>query len=59
LIGKLGQALLVILAIAVVARVVFGLLGPVLPVIVVLLVAGAILTRVLRGPRGGDGPFHR
>jgi hypothetical protein len=59
LITKLGEALLVVVALAIVARVVFGLLGPLLPLLVVLLIVGAILTRIFRGPRAGGGLFHR
>ena len=59
MIAKVGEALLFVLAVAVVARVVFGLLGPLLPVLVLLLVVGAILTRIFRGPRSGGGLFHK
>ena len=40
-------------AVAVVARVVWGLLGPLLPYLFVLLVLGALILNVIRGPHAG------
>ena len=47
------QALVLVVAIAVVARVVWELLGPLIPGLVVLLVVGSILISIFRGPRAG------
>jgi hypothetical protein len=51
--SKVIEALLLLAAVAVVARVVFGLLGPLLPSLVAILVLGGLLSRVLRGPHAG------
>jgi hypothetical protein len=48
--SKLAEALISLIAVAVVARVVWGLLGPLLPSLVVLLTVGAILRWLVRGP---------
>lgn len=45
------EALAVILAVAVVARVVFGLLGPLLPGIAIATVVALLAVAILRGPR--------
>jgi hypothetical protein len=55
---KLAEGILVLVAVAVVARVVYGLLGPLLPTLGVLMVVLLILGFVLRGPRSGGGLFH-
>ncbi len=47
------EALVLLVAIAVVARVVFGLLGPLLPGIAVALVVLGLIFVVLRGPHAG------
>ncbi len=44
------QALVLVIAVAVVARVVFGLLGPLLPSLAVLVIGFAIASVILRGP---------
>jgi hypothetical protein len=48
---KLAVALVSILAIAVVARVVWQLLGPLLPYLMVIVVLGGLLMFVIGGPR--------
>ena len=48
--SKVIEGLLLLVAIAVVARVVYGLLGPLLPSLLVLLVLGGILLWMLGGP---------
>jgi uncharacterized membrane protein len=55
---KLAEALLLLVAVAVVARVVWDLLGPLLPVFGTLLVVILVVAFVLRGPRSGGKPFH-
>jgi hypothetical protein len=55
---KLAEGLIIVLAVALVARVVWGLLGPLVPGLFVLLVVGSILVSIFRGPRGGGGFFH-
>jgi hypothetical protein len=47
------QSALTLLVIAVAARVVWGLLGPLLPSLLVLIVLGSLLLWVLRGPHAG------
>jgi len=46
--SKLIEGLVLLLAVAVVARVVFGLLGPLLPSLIVLLVVASVLLFILR-----------
>jgi hypothetical protein len=48
---RIVQALLLVIAVAVAARVIFGLLGPLLPTIAVLAIGMAIASVILRGPR--------
>lgn len=48
--SKVTEALLILVAVAVVARVVYGLLGPLLPSLLVLLILGGLLLWMLRGP---------
>ncbi len=55
--SRVTGALVLVVAIAVVARVVWGLLGPLVPGLVVLLVVGSILISIFRGPRAGGGLF--
>ena len=50
-------ALVLVVAIALVARVVWALLGPLVPGLVMLLVVGSILISIFRGPRAGGGLF--
>ena len=50
---KVVEGLLLLVAVAVVARVVYGLLGPLLPSLLVLVVLGSLLLWVLRGPHRG------
>ena len=45
--------MVLVVAIAVVARAVWELLGPLIPGLVVLLVVGSILISIFRGPRAG------
>lgn len=54
---KLVEGMILVLAVALVARVAWGLLGPLVPGLVVLLVVGSILVSIFRGPRGGGGLF--
>jgi hypothetical protein len=51
--AKLAEALMTLIAVAVVARVVWGLLGPLLPSLLALFVIGALVLYVLRGPHAG------
>jgi hypothetical protein len=51
---KLAEALMTIIAVAVVARVVWGLLGPLLPSLIALLLLAAIFLYIVRGPRAGS-----
>jgi hypothetical protein len=46
--AKLAEALMTLIAVAVVARVVWGLLGPLLPSLLVLAVVGCLLLYVMR-----------
>ena len=57
--SKVAGGLLILVAVAVVARVVFGLLWSLLPAVIVLLVLGSLVGWVLRGPRSGGGLFHK
>ncbi len=57
--SKLLGAILLLVAVAVVARVVWGLLGPLLTPILTLLLFGALVTFIIRGPRSGGGLFHK
>ena len=54
---RVTEALVLVVAIALVARVVWGLLGPLIPGLVVLLVVGSILISMFRGPRAGGRFF--
>ena len=51
--AKLAEALMTLIAVAVVARVVWGLLGPLLPYLLILFVLSAIFVGVIRGPHAG------
>ena len=55
--SRVTGALVLVVAIALVARVVWALLGPLVPGLVVLLVVGSILISIFRGPRAGGGLF--
>ncbi len=57
--SRLIGALVMLLAIAVVARVVFGLLWSLLPGLVVLLVLIWVTGHAVRGPRSSGGLFHK
>lgn len=45
---KLAEGLLMLVAVAVVARVIYGLLGPLLPLMLALLLVGTIVAWLLR-----------
>jgi hypothetical protein len=49
--GKVREALVVVLAVAVVARVAWLLLGPLVPGLITVAVLGTILLFAVRGPR--------
>jgi NhaP-type Na+/H+ or K+/H+ antiporter len=51
--SRVIEALVLLLTVAVVARVVWNLLGPLLPVTVVMVTIGGLLFGVIRGPHGG------
>lgn len=48
--AKVVEAFLCVIAAVVMARVVLGLLGPLLPSLLGLLIIGAVVVRLLRGP---------
>jgi len=48
--SKLAEDLVLVLAVAVVARVVWGLLGPLLPGLALVLIIGSIIVFAMRGP---------
>lgn len=50
--GRIIQALLLVLAVAIVARVVWAILGPLVPGLIVIVLLAALGVRVLSGPRG-------
>jgi hypothetical protein len=52
ILSKVLQALLLLIAVAVGARVVFGLLGPLLPSLLVVAALVGVLFLALRGPHG-------
>jgi len=56
---KLVEGLLTLVVVAVAARAIWALVGPLLPSLLVLLVLGSLLASLLRGPRSGGGPFHK
>ena len=51
--SKVTQALLLLVTIAAAARVVYGLLGPLLPSLLGLLIIAVLSLRVFRGPHAG------
>jgi hypothetical protein len=51
--AKLAEALMTLIAVAVAARVVWGLLGPLLPSLLALFVLGTLILYVIRGPHAG------
>jgi len=51
--SKLAEALMAIIAVAVVARVVWGLLGPLLPYLLLMFILGGLFLYLLRGPHSG------
>jgi hypothetical protein len=55
--SRVTQALVLVVAIALLARVIWELLGPLVPGLTVLLVVGSILISIFRGPRAGGGFF--
>lgn len=57
--SKLAGGLVVLLALAVLARVIYALLQPLLAPIAVLLLIGGLIIYVLHGPRSGGGPIHK
>jgi VIT1/CCC1 family predicted Fe2+/Mn2+ transporter len=56
--SKLAGGLVMVIAVAVVARVVWGLLASLIAPLLVLLVLGWIVALIVRGPRSG-GVFHK
>jgi hypothetical protein len=56
--SKLGRGLVVLLVLAVAARAIWALLGPLLPDLLILLVVGGLLVHVILGSRSSGGPFH-
>ncbi len=57
--SKLAQGVVVLLAVAILARIIFTLLQPLLAPLAVLLLVGGLIVYVLRGPRTGGGLFHK
>jgi hypothetical protein len=55
----LMTVLLLLVAVAIAARVIWNLLAPMLPTVLVGLVLVALIGFVLRGPRSGRGLFHK
>lgn len=55
----LAEGLLLVVALAVLSRVVFDVLSPLLPALGTLLVVLLVVAFVLRGPRSGGGLFHK
>ncbi len=51
--SKLAEGLLIAVIVAVAARAIWALLGPLLPTLLVLLVVGGLVVTLLRGPRSG------
>jgi hypothetical protein len=51
--SKLAKGLLLLIAAAVAARVVWELLGPLLPSLLALLVIGSLILWLVRGPHAG------
>jgi uncharacterized membrane protein YGL010W len=51
--ARIMQSVLILLVVSVAARVVYGLLGPLLPSLLVLFVLGWLLQWILRGPHSG------
>jgi hypothetical protein len=56
--SKVTETLVLVLVVAVAARVVWGLLGPLVPGLILFLIVGAVLIGIFRGPRPGGGLFH-
>ncbi|HUD05464.1 MAG TPA: hypothetical protein VMR18_00885 [Candidatus Saccharimonadales bacterium] len=56
--SKLAGGLITIVAVAIVARVVWGLLASLIAPVLVLLVLGWIVAFIIRGPRSG-GIIHK
>jgi VIT1/CCC1 family predicted Fe2+/Mn2+ transporter len=56
--SKLAGGLFMIVAVAIVARVVWGLLASLIAPVLVLLVLGWIVAFIIRGPRSG-GIIHK
>jgi VIT1/CCC1 family predicted Fe2+/Mn2+ transporter len=56
--SKLAGGLFMIVAVAIVARVVWGLLASLIAPVLVLLVLGWIVAYIIRGPRSG-GIIHK
>jgi hypothetical protein len=53
---KLVEIAILVIALAVVARAVWQLLGPLLPSLLIFLLVGWLVLFVVRGPRGGTFP---
>lgn len=49
--SKLGRGLVVLVVIAVAARAVWTLLGPLVPSLLVMVIVGGFVVNLLRGPR--------
>jgi hypothetical protein len=57
--SKLTSGLLMLVVVAVAARAIWALLGPIVPALLVLLLVGGLLVSILRGPRSGGGVLHK
>jgi hypothetical protein len=57
--SKLAEGLLLLVVVAVAARVIWGLLGPLLVPLIAMLLLGGLITLTVRGPRSGGGLFHK
>jgi len=57
--SKLAEGLVVLVVVAVAARVVWTLLGPLVPSLLMMLIVGGFVVVILRGPRSSGGAFHK
>jgi NhaP-type Na+/H+ or K+/H+ antiporter len=51
--SKLAECLVVLVLVAVAARAIWTLLGPLVPPLLLLLIVGGLVLVILRGPRSG------
>jgi hypothetical protein len=51
--SKLAGGLLTLVVVAVAARAIWALLGPLLPSLLLMLIVGGLVVFILRGPRSG------